>query len=234
MRVYVLQHAEPEVPGMIADVLAARGVEEDRVRSYAGEPVPGSMDGRGGLVVMGGPMGVYEQDRYPYLRDEIRLIGEAIGSGLPVLGVCLGSQLLAAALGANVAPGRREIGWHRVTLTGAAAEDPLWRGLGRTFDPFHWHGDAFELPAGAVSLAASERTACQAFRHGSGAYGFLFHMEMDETMVRAMVGTFRDELAAAGENAAAVLDRTPAGVRAMSPVARTVFQRWSDLLREGK
>jgi GMP synthase (glutamine-hydrolysing) len=234
MRVYVLQHAEHETPGMIADILGERGITEERVRSYAGDRVPTSMDGGSGLVVMGGPMAVYEQDRYPYLRDEIRLIRDAIDRGVPVLGICLGSQLIAAALGARVAPARREIGWHAVTLSDAAGEDPLWRGVSRTFEVFHWHGDAFELPTGSASLAASDRTPCQAFRHGRSTYGFLFHMEMSEAMVRAMVEAFGDDLAAAGESAAAVLARTPAGVRGMTPIGRTVFLRWTQLLREAE
>jgi GMP synthase (glutamine-hydrolysing) len=233
MRVYVLQHAEPETPGLLADILGERGVAMETIRTYAGERVPATVEGRGGLVVMGGPMGVYEQDRYPHLTDEIRLIQDAVARGVPVVGVCLGSQLVAAALGAKVAPAHKEIGWHSLTLTEAALGDPLWSGIDRVIEVLHWHGDAFDLPPGAVSLAASRHTACQAFAYGRKTYGFLFHMEMSEPMVGAMVAAFRDELAAAGETAAQILARAPDGVRGMRSFAGIVFRRWADLLGSG-
>lgn len=101
-------------------------------------------------------MGVYEQDRYPFLSEEIRLIETALKQEKPLLGVCLGSQLLAAALGVKVTKGRKkEIGWHPVNLTDAATTDPLWGGVKSPFVAYHWHGDTFELPRAAVSLASS-------------------------------------------------------------------------------
>jgi GMP synthase (glutamine-hydrolysing) len=232
-RVSILLHAEAETPGLIAESLDRRGVRTETVRGYAGEPVPAAMDGRDALVVMGGPMGVYDQDRLPFLRDEIALIRDALRAEKPVLGVCLGSQLLAAALGARVAPARREIGWHPVTLTDAAASDPLWRGVDRSIIVFHWHGDAFELPPGAVPLASSAITAHQAFRHGRGAYGLLFHMEMNEPMVRAMVRTFGGELLEAGADGGRILAEAKAAVREMNRVGTLVFDRWADAIGPG-
>ena len=218
---------------MLADILSERGVAMETIRIYAGDGVPGTVEGRGGLIVMGGPMGVYEQDRYPHLTDEIRLIQDAVARGVPVIGICLGSQLVAAALGAKVAPAHKEIGWHAVTLTEAALRDPLWTGIDRVIEVFHWHGDAFDLPPGAVSLAASRHTPCQAYAYGRKTYGFLFHMEMNESMVRAMVTAFGDELAAVDETAARILTRAPDGVRGMRSVAGIVFRRWADLLGSG-
>jgi len=233
-RVCVLIHAEPETPGLIGECLARRGMEMEIVRGYAGEAIPKSMDGRDALLVMGGPMGVYEQDRHPFLKGEIGLIGDAIRVGKPVLGVCLGSQLLAAALGAKVAPARKEIGWYPVTLTDAAASDSLWGDVDRSITVFHWHGDAFELPPGAVPLASSALTPYQAFRHGRAAYGLLFHMEMDETMVRAMVTTFGDELREAKADAGRILGLAPDAVREMSRIGRVVFDRWADRIGAGE
>jgi GMP synthase (glutamine-hydrolysing) len=124
-----------------------------------------------GLIVMGGPMGVYEEARFPFLRRERNLIERALADRVPVLGICLGSQLLASALGAPVRKGlRKEIGWHPVYLEDAAGDDPLFRETPVEFDAFHWHGDVFDLPTGAVRLAHSSLTEYQAFRYGENAY----------------------------------------------------------------
>jgi len=227
-RVSVLLHADPETPGLIAEILDRRGIEMETIRGYAGERIPASMGGRDALVVMGGPMGVYDQGRLPFLRDEIGLIGDAVRSGKPVLGVCLGSELLAAALGAKVEPARKEIGWYSVTLTDAAAHDPIWRDVDQEIAVFHWHGDAFQLPRGAVPLASSALTPHQAFRHGRASYGLLFHMEMDEAMVRAMVESFGEELREAGADGDRILAQAPSAVREMRRVGSIVFDRWVD------
>ena len=200
------------------------------VHTHAGEPVPGSVGGHRGLVVMGGPMGVYEEAAHPHLSEEIRLIRSALEAGIPILGVCLGSQLLAAALGASVRPGVREIGWHPVDLSDSATSDPLWRRIESPFTPFHWHGDVFELPANSRRLAGSERTACQAFSYRERAYGFLFHLEVDEGMVRAMADAFAGELASAGVDRDQLLAEAARAVPAMRATAGTVFGRWADLL----
>jgi GMP synthase (glutamine-hydrolysing) len=226
-RVCVLIHADPETPGLIAESLARRGIELETIRGYAGESIPKGMKGRDALLVMGGPMGVYEQERYPFLRGEIDLIRDALKAGKPVLGVCLGSQLLATALGAKVAPARKEIGWFPVTLSDAAASDPLWPGVDRTFVPFHWHGDAFEIPAGGVSLASSGITPFQAFRHGRNTYGLLFHLEVNEGMLRGMLAHFGDELPKAGASREQILAQAPGAVREMSRIGNLVFDRWA-------
>ena len=231
MKVCVLQHVEPETPGLIADVLADRGLTMETVRTFLGEPVPSEIGGYSALIVMGGPMGVYECERHPHLRDEIRLIQRTLEVGKPILGVCLGSQLLASALGATVAPARKEIGWLPVTLSEAGSRDFLWAGLENLFTPFHWHGDAFQLPPGTASLASSDLTPCQAFRHGRNAYGFLFHMEVDQTMVQGMVGAFCDEMKAASVDVDTVLASARERVAAMHRVGRPVFERWAGLIR---
>ena len=169
-KIIVLQNHSAESLGAIADSLATAALAWQYVRVYDGQPVPDGIRGAGGLVVMGGPQTVYQLDRYPYLGDEIRLIEDALRENKPILGVCLGSQLLAAALGARVYRNTtREIGWYRVTLSPAAADDRLLRGISSEFVAAHWHSDIFDLPAGAVPLAASEKTAIQGFRHGTAA-----------------------------------------------------------------
>jgi GMP synthase (glutamine-hydrolysing) len=198
---------------------------------FAGEPVPEGVGDAAGVVLMGGPASVYEQDRYPFLRDELRLLEDALRHGTPILGVCLGSQLLAAALGAPVRPGAApELGWHAVTLEDAAASDRLFTGLPRSFVAFHWHGDVFDLPAGATWLARSEQTLHQAFRYGENAYGLLFHLEVTEELVGAMLRAFPEDVHRAGADPAAVMADARRHLPALRPLAFTVFGRWADLL----
>lgn len=223
----VLQHVAVEGPGLIGEVLAARGVRLDLVRIFAGEPVPARLE-HDALVVMGGPMGVYDADRHPHLAAELRLLEHACAAARPVLGTCLGSQLLAAALGARVYPNtRKEIGWHEVTLAPAAAEDALLGGAPARFTPLHWHGDVFELPAGAVPLAASALTATQAFRHGRNAWGLLFHLELDRAQLDTWMTAFAAELAAEALDPAAILAPADARLAAARPVGREIFTRFA-------
>src|SRR5581483_10588698 len=127
----------------------------------------------------------------------------------PVLGVCLGSQLLAAALGSNVRPsGRQEIGWYQVALSVEPKDDSLFSDAPPMFQAFHWHGDIFDLPAGAVPLASSRMTPLQAFRYGNNAYGLLFHMEVTPEIAGSMVKGFSDELAREGIDPQTIIQRT--------------------------
>jgi len=175
----VLQHVEWEGPGIIAGEAGKRGLEADVRRLDRGDAIPDA-DFVEGLVVMGGPLGGYEEDRYPFLPGECRLLAETVRRGRPVLGVCLGAQLLAKALGATVYAGHEpEIGFGSVELTAAARRDPLFASAPESLSVFHWHGDTFTLPEGAVLLASSQKYAHQAFRFGSRAYGFQFHVEPD-------------------------------------------------------
>jgi GMP synthase (glutamine-hydrolysing) len=231
-KVIVLQHVAVEGPGRLGAALVRAGLELEIVPIHAGAPVPASLGGAPALVVMGGPMGVYEADRHPHLTDELRLIREAIDAGVPTIGICLGSQLLAAALGAEVAPsGRQEIGWLPVTLADGAAGDPLLGGVAPTFAPLHWHGDVFALPAGAVALARSALTELQAFRAGARAWGFLFHLEADAAQVAAMADTFHNDLDGAGIDADALVAASPAAAASIAALADEVFDRFAALAR---
>ena len=231
--VYILQHVWCEPPGRIEAAVRAAGVRPRLVRVYAGDPVPPRMGDAAGLVVMGGPMGVYEHEAHPFLRKELRLIEDALHLGRPVLGTCLGSQLLAAALGASVRPGaRKEIGWHEVRLSDEARTDALLAGLPPSFTALHWHGDVFDLPAGAVRLASSELTENQAFRYGGSAYGFLFHMEITEAILRDWISEFGGEMQAAGVTEDAVLGADAAAhLDRLACLGDTVYRRWAGLVR---
>jgi GMP synthase (glutamine-hydrolysing) len=233
LRVLVIQHVASEPPGSITSALAAAGVDMTIVRVHEGQPVPRALPaGFAGLVVMGGPMAVYESHRHPHLDDELALIFACVKAGIPVLGVCLGSQLLAAALGAKITPGgRKEIGWYSVWLEDAASDDPLFAGIESPFMGFHWHGDVFPLPAGAVALARSEMTPLQAFRHGANAYGLLFHLEVTGAQVSGMAADFAGELRAAGITPGPITAGVAAHGGALEALGRRVFARWAALLR---
>lgn len=182
----VIQHVPFEGPGLIAEIASGRGIELRLCHPYRGDPLPGQNE-IDGLVVMGGPMGVLDTAEHPYLAHEVELIAATVRSGRPVLGVCLGAQLLAHALGATVYRGEQsEIGLGSVSLTRAGREDPVLGGLGLEALPvMHWHQDSFDLPDDALWLARSELYPHQAFRLGERAYGLQFHLEVDRHLARA-------------------------------------------------
>ena len=228
MSVVVLQHVAVEGPGRIADALDRAQRDWRVVALHDAEPVPDA-DGLDGLVVMGGPMGVADTDRYPHLAHEIALVRDCVDAGVPVLGVCLGAQLLAAALGADVRPGTQiELGWHDVTLTADGRHDPVLGRLPRRFAPLHWHGDVFDLPPAATALAGSELTPLQAFRSGRGCYGLLFHLEASHGQVAAMAAEFPDDVAASGTSATDLTE--PSRVETLAESADAVFDAWVSLL----
>ena len=177
MRALVLEHLRSNPVGLYGDLLAERGIVFDRVLLDAGDPLP---DWRRYdlLVVMGGGMSAYQEDDYPWLVREKTAIREAVHAGVPYFGVCLGSQLLASALGARVYRGAApELGVNPVLLTEAARRDPVFRGFPADLEAFEWHSDTFELPEGAVLLARSPRYENQAYRLGRVAYAIQCHLE---------------------------------------------------------
>jgi GMP synthase (glutamine-hydrolysing) len=230
----VVQHHAADGPGAVARELRARGVELRDVRGFAGDPVPSSIGGASALVVMGGPFSVDDVDDPPSLRRELELIASALQAGVPVLGICLGAQLLARALGGGVARGKApEIGWLPVDRSPFPVPDPLFEGVPARFVPFHWHADAIVLPptAGVARLARSEIADVQAFRVGgpsSGAYGLQFHLESDRAMIETMVRSFEAELRERGIDGASLLAETAPRLDAQDQLARLIFGRWAD------
>ena len=183
-RLLVFQHVGHEILGTLDPLFRGFGF---RIRyvNFGRDPeaVP-SLDGYHGLVVLGGPMNVDQTDAYPHLATEVRLIEKAIGSGIPVLGICLGGQLIAKALGADVGRSpEKEIGWYDLSPTPEGRADPLLCHLGDREKIFQWHGDSFAIPDGAVHLASSPGCPNQAFRYGDRVYGLQFHLEVDEAMI---------------------------------------------------
>lgn len=207
----VIQHVAGEGPGLIGVLARQRGLPLDLRRTDLGEALPDA-DAIAALVVLGGPMGAYETVAHPHLLEEQHLLEDAVARGLPVLGICLGSQLLAAALGARVYPGPApEIGVSDVKLTAAGADDPLLGPAAPTFPAFHWHGDTFDLPSGGVHLASTRAYPLQAFRVGNHAWGLQFHIELDRELAREW-GEVLPRGASPTEPQRAAIEKTGRGV----------------------
>ncbi len=177
MRIHYLQHVPFEGPASIGDWAKKRGHKLSRTFLYEDEylPAPDSFDC---LIIMGGPMSTNEEEEYPWLKREKSFILDAVNDDKVVLGICLGAQLIAEVLGAEVYKNRfQEIGWHTVSLTSDAKRSRLFHKLPPRFTAFHWHGDTFDIPSGGLWSAESEGCRNQAFEYGSKVAGLQFHLE---------------------------------------------------------
>ena len=219
MRVFAFRHVPFEDLGLIRASLEERGISIEYADLYRpGAPVP-DVTRAAGLIFMGGPMSA--NDDLPWLRQELQLISRAVDRRQPVLGVCLGAQLIAKALGSRVYQNAvKEIGWFEIHLTEAAARDALFAGIGPVETVFHWHGETFDLPPGAQWLAYSEACRNQAFRAGANTYGLQFHLEVTPAMIE-------DWCARDANRGDVDARRNAARLAALSSV---VFGRWCDLL----
>ena len=184
MNVLVLRHVPHEHLGTLAIALRLRNLTYKYVNFYEDTNPNLSIDGSSALIILGGPMNVYETDKYPFLQMEGELIKRAIEKDMPVLGICLGAQLIAKSLGAQVTKNNeKEIGWYPLKVTDEGSKDNLLKHLNVEETVFQWHGDTFEIPKGAARLAESPLCLNQAFRFGSSVYGLQFHIEVTPDMI---------------------------------------------------
>ncbi len=188
----IIKNSKYEGPGSIEHFFAENSIPYKVFEAEEGE-LPSNLDGFNGLIVLGGPMGVYEMNRYPHLKVVSRLIREGINRNIKILGICLGAQLIAHTLGARVFKGHgEEIGWFDIELTGEGLRDsamislakhPSVGDIWKKFKVFHWHGDTFEMPLGAVHLARSKLYENQAFKYKNYVYAFQFHVEVTNDLL---------------------------------------------------
>ena len=194
LRLHYLQHVSFEGLGQIRPWAAKAGAAISVTRFHEGQTLPG-VDAFDFLVIMGGPMGTGDTDRYPWLTPEKLFIREAIAAGKAVLGVCLGAQLIAAALGARVYPNtHREIGWFDIQRSPAGADHAIGGCFPPQFKVFHWHGDTFDLPTGALRIASSAACRNQGFVLGQRVAGFQFHPETTPESLQALIANSGDDL----------------------------------------
>ncbi len=195
MRIHYLQHVPFEGPANIAEWARKKGHSLTGTHLYNKETVP-AMDRFDWLVILGGPMNIYEEESYPWLRHEKQFIKGAIDSGKTVLGICLGAQLIADVLGGKVTRNPEpEIGWMTVNFNGEAFKSPLFKNFPEIPYVFQWHGDTFSsIDKDSVCIASSKACSHQAFLHGDRVVGFQFHMESTEDSIVSLIGNCREEM----------------------------------------
>jgi GMP synthase-like glutamine amidotransferase len=192
--ILVIKHISIEGPGIIGEFFNHTTQRIKTIDLEENDELPEDFSKIEAVIILGGPMNVYEEDKFPFLRDEDIFLKKAIRKEIPLLGICLGAQLLAKACGAKVKRASvEEIGWYKISLTEEGKKDALFKDIGKELDVFQWHEDTFEIPEGATLLATSDGTCKnQAFRFGKSIYGLQFHIEVTPKMLESWVRCYLD------------------------------------------
>lgn len=238
-KILVCQHVPYEPLGTFNPLLKQYGLRIRYVNFGRFPDLQPNLKGYGGLVILGGPMCLDQMDRYPHLKHEVHMVEEAMRLNIPVLGICLGAQVISHALGARVYPNEeKEIGWYDVRLTDHGMQDPVFKKFSQNEKIFQWHGDTFDLPRGAKHLASTTTCNNQAFVYGCNVYGFQFHMEVDEAMISRWlrVPHHVEELQTLeGKiDPDQILAETPRHIDRLKELSETTFGEFLKLLGVGK
>src|SRR3990172_13183151 len=237
MKVLVLRHVLHEHLGTLAEALIANNITYEYVNFYENENPDVSLNDISGLIILGGPMNVYETDRYLYLEMEDRLIKQVIEKDAPVLGICLGAQLIAKALGSRVIKNKeKEIGWYPIKITEEGSKDRLFMHFNNEEIVFQWHGDTFEIPNGAVHLAESSMCTNQSFRYRDNVYGLQFHTEVTPQMILEWLNVPENqkEILSLKEKINPELIKTeiPRFIGRLNSLAENVFREFCGIVRK--
>jgi GMP synthase (glutamine-hydrolysing) len=225
-KLLVLQHVAHEILGTLNPLLKRAGFRIRYVNFARHPDAEPNLTGYAGLVILGGPMSANDSNRLPHLTTEMKLIEQALKLNIPVLGICLGAQLIAKTLGAAVYPNeQKEIGWHDVSPTDDAREDPLLSAFKPIERIFQWHGETFDIPRSTHHLAFSSLCANQAFRYERNVYGFQFHLEVDAPMIHRWlrVPENQREIAAMGGCAEHIRSETPSQIGRLMELSERIF-----------
>jgi GMP synthase (glutamine-hydrolysing) len=232
-KILVFQHVPYEPLGTLDPLLKAAGFRIRYVNFGRNPWLRPALDKYAALIVLGGPMNSDQIDTYPNLITEVDIIREAVDRDMSVLGICLGAQLLAKALGGSVSRNAsREIGWHEIELTSAGAADPVLSTFAQRQKVFQWHEDGIKLPRQALHLASSPASEVQAFRHGEHVYGFQFHLEVDGPLIDRWLTipghrTVRDE-ERGNVDADGIRSQTSQSIEDLQALSQETFSRWID------
>ena len=199
MSVLFIKHIDIEGPGTMLEYMNTKAIQYQIIDLSLGEKLPSNLNEYQAIVILGGPMNVYEEEKYNYLKDENKFIKKALEEKIPMLGLCLGAQLIAKAIGAKVGKSReKEIGWFKVKLTSDGLNDSIFDGFDNEIEVFQWHGDTFDIPENALHLASSNACANQAFKYNN-VYGFQFHLEVTNNMVKEWLDAYAEEILSMGD-----------------------------------
>jgi GMP synthase (glutamine-hydrolysing) len=232
-KILVFQHVPYEPLGTLDPLLKEAGFRIRYVNFGRDPQQRPSLDRYAALIVLGGPMNAHQIDTYPNLAAEVEMIREAVDDGMSVLGICLGAQLLAKALGGRVARNEhREIGWYDVRLTAAGRADPVLSSFASRQRVFQWHEDGISLPPDVPPLASSPASPVQAFRYGDHAYGFQFHLEVDASLVERWLTVPANQPMLAAESGRVdpqqIRQQTNEWIGELQALSRRTFSRWID------
>ncbi len=228
-KILVFQHVPYEPLGTLDPLLKQAGFRLRYVNFGRNPHERPSLEGYVALIILGGPMNADDVAAHPHLATESELIQEALQRDISIMGICLGAQLLAKALGGTILAGAgREIGWHDVELTDAGIRDQVLSTFGQQSQVFQWHDDVIELPPGVVHLARSERCATQAFRYGEHAYGFQFHLEVDRQLIERWLRVPQNQAVFAdGQlDPRHIRDRISDAIQPLMTLSNNTFSRW--------
>ena len=224
--VLVIQHIDIETPGIIADLMTKKNISFDCKNLISDYENLLDYDA---LIIMGGPMSVNEKSRYSFIETEIELVKKYLELKKSIMGICLGSQIIASALNSSIYKNsQQELGWHDVKIFNT--DDTIFENLDNEFLAFHWHGDIFSLPDNSIKLASSKISDIQAFIYEKTCYGLLFHLEITKDIVQNITAKFESDLLFESIDKSIVLSNLDEKVKKVNSTGKIIFNRWLNLI----
>ena len=225
-RILIIQHVDIETPGIILNFMKEKGISFDCIKIENDNTNLLDYDG---LIIMGGPMSVNDKAQYSFIDQEIALVKHYLKLHKPILGICLGSQIIASALNSSIyRNSKQELGWHKISLS--QTNNTIFENLENNFLAFHWHGDIFNLPDNSIKLASSKISNIQAFVFQKNCYGLLFHLEVTKEIVEDIVEIFESDLVSESIDKSNILSDLEEKIEIINDNGKIIFNRWLDLI----